>query len=100
MSKTLLPLLNKNEVVDNGICVIMYDIERLGPLNDVQTLGVHSLREHEDFVTVWMFNHVQTRELCFSTSIRLSYTVDFFFFFFFFEKKFHGSINLIVIVRR
>ena len=27
MSKTLLPLLNKNEVVDNGIPIIMYDIK-------------------------------------------------------------------------
>ena len=27
MSKTLLPLLNKNEVVDNGIPIFMYDIK-------------------------------------------------------------------------
>ncbi|KAF3964402.1 hypothetical protein CMV_011297 [Castanea mollissima] len=75
MSKTLLPLLNKNEVVDNGIPVIMYDIKgkehsmtfklwepRVYVLKEGWNMFCqnHSLREYEDFVTVWMFLHVQT----------------------------------------
>ena len=94
MSKTLLPLLNKNEVVDNGIPIIMYDIKgkehsmtfklwesRVYVFKEWWNTFCqkHSLREHEDVVTMWMFRHVQTRELCFSiSSRRLSYTVEYF----------------------
>ena len=94
MSKTLLPLLNKNEDVDNGIPIIMYDIKdkehsmmfklwesRVYVLKEGWNTFCqkHSLREHEDFVTMQMFRHVQTSELCFSiSSRRLSYTVEYF----------------------
>ena len=77
----LLLLLNKNEVVVNGIHVIVYDIkgkEYSMMFKSLESCRVyvlkegwntfchkHSLREHEDFMTVWMFCHVQTRELCF-----------------------------------
>ena len=92
----LLPLLNKNEVVDNGIHVIVYDIKgkeysmmfkfwesRAYVLKEGWNtfFHKHSLREHEDSVTVWIFCHVQTREQCFPiSSRRLSFRVDFFFF--------------------
>ena len=90
----LLPLLNKNEVVINGIHVIVYDIKgkeysmmfkfwesRVYVLKEGWNMFCHkhSLREHEDFVTVWMFCHVQTRGTMLSiSSRRLSYIVDFF----------------------
>ena len=75
MSKTILPSLNKNEVNDNGIPIIMYDIKgkeqsmtfklwesRVYVLKEGWNTFCqkHSLCEHEDFMTVWMFCHVQT----------------------------------------
>ena len=67
MSKTLLPLLNKNEVVDNGIPIFMYDIKgkehsmtfklwesKVYVLKEGWNTFCqkHSLHEHEDFVTM------------------------------------------------
>ena len=72
MSKTLLPLLNKNEDVDNGIPIIMYDKKdkehsmtfklwesRVYVLKEGWNMFYqnHSLREHEDFMIVWKFRH-------------------------------------------
>ena len=110
MSKTLLPLLNKNKVVDNGIPEIMYDIKgkehsmtvklwesRVYVLKEGWNTFCqkHSLCEHEDFMIMWVSRHVQTKELCFSiTSRRLSYIVDFFFL----EEV--TWLNLIAMMRR
>ncbi|KAK4570717.1 hypothetical protein RGQ29_029530 [Quercus rubra] len=69
--------LNKldNEDVDNGIPIVMYDIKgkehsmtfkhwesRVYILKEGWNTFCqkHSLREHKDFVTMWMFRHVQT----------------------------------------
>ena len=97
MSKTLLPLLNKNEVVDNGIPIFMYDIKgkehsmtfklwesKVYVLKEGWNTFCqnHSLREHEDFVTLWMFRHVQTMLFHLFEKTKLHLHSLFFFFFF------------------
>ena len=105
MSKTLLPLLNKNEDVDNGIPIIMYDIKgkehsmtfkhwesRVYVLKEGWNTFCqkHSLREHKDFVKMWMFRHVQTMLFHLFEKTKLH---SWFFFFFFWESSFLIKFN-------
>ena len=104
MMKTLLPLLNKNEVVDNGLPIIMHDIKgkehsvtfkllesRVYVLKEWWNTFCqrHSLCEHEDFVTVWMFCHVQTRLFHLFEKTKLHS----WFFFFFWESSYMVKFN-------
>lgn len=81
-----LPLLKKGEDVREGINVVVYDLqgntfnlvfkywsEKVYVLTGVawiEFLKTHQLKAIEDHVTVWMFRHSQTNELCFALSVR------------------------------
>ncbi|KAG2714067.1 hypothetical protein I3760_03G009000 [Carya illinoinensis] len=81
----LLPLLYKIHDLVRGTPVTVYDMngkecsmtfKRWASKFHVLTEGwnkfckEHELRKYEDFVTVWMFRHVRTGELCFVFSLR------------------------------
>ncbi|KAF5479384.1 hypothetical protein F2P56_000214 [Juglans regia] len=82
----LLPLLNKSDDLVRGTPVTVYDMngrkecsmtfKRWASKFHVLTEGwnkfckEHELRKYEDFVTVWMFRHVRSGELCFVLSMR------------------------------
>ncbi|KAG2714064.1 hypothetical protein I3760_03G008700 [Carya illinoinensis] len=81
----LLPLLNESDDLVRGIPVTVHDTDgnecamtfrRWASKFHVLTEGwnkfckEHELRKYEDFVTVWMFRHVRTGELCFVFSLR------------------------------
>ena len=88
VEKSLLKLLNEDEVIEKGIPVTVYDIKggiynmnfRVWSKNKSMYVLMkgwknfciqHKLRHHDDFlifVTLWMFRHVQTGKLCFIVS--------------------------------
>lgn len=85
MKKKFLPLLDESEIRRHGKTVSLY-----GPdgklLHDTETwitdslvdsiagwrkfVGDYELKENCDFITVWMFIHEETHEICFAIEVK------------------------------
>ncbi|WJX36630.1 hypothetical protein P8452_24488 [Trifolium repens] len=80
-----LPLLKEGEDVEEGIDVVVYDMQgktfnmefkfwsgKFYVLNGgwKTFFKSHSLRANQDHVTVWMFRHSETGNLCFALSVK------------------------------
>jgi hypothetical protein len=85
VKKYFLPLLKEDEDVEEGIDVVVYDMQgktfnmkfkfwsgKFYVLNGgwKTFFKSHSLRANQDHVTVWMFRHSETGNLCFALSVK------------------------------